>query len=68
MTHGVTHRDHSQESLGGGAVRKDGTGINVEYSIILLRDDAGELLGAAAIMRDVTTRRQRGREISERVV
>src|SRR5262249_24108110 len=36
------------------AVRQDGTGISVEFTIMPLRDAAGRLIGMAAIMRDVT--------------
>lgn len=36
------------------AVRKDGTQISVQFSIVPLHDDAGVLTEIAAIMRDVT--------------
>lgn len=38
------------------ALRKDGTTISVEFTIALLRDQAGAPIGIAAIMRDVTKR------------
>lgn len=38
------------------ALRKDGTRISVEFSIIPFRDSSGEITGIAAIMRDVTAR------------
>jgi PAS domain S-box-containing protein len=38
------------------AVRKDGTTISVEFTILLLRNDDGEIYGMAAIMRDVSAR------------
>jgi PAS domain S-box-containing protein len=38
------------------ALRKDGTRISVEFSIIPFTDDAGTITGMAAIMRDVTAR------------
>ncbi len=38
------------------ALRKDGTRISVEFSIIPFRDATGAMLGMAAIMRDVTRR------------
>lgn len=38
------------------ALRKDGTRISVEFSIIPFRDDQGTITGLAAIMRDVTRR------------
>src|SRR5262249_28160193 len=38
------------------AQRKGGTRISVEFTIVPLRDDAGRMLGMAAIRRDVTER------------
>jgi len=38
------------------ALRKDGSRISVEFSIIPFRDAAGSIVGMAAIMRDVTKR------------
>jgi PAS domain S-box-containing protein len=36
--------------------RKDGTRVSLEFTIVPLRDDAGAMLGMAAILRDVTQR------------
>jgi len=38
------------------AIRRDGTRISVEFTIVPFHDDAGRMLGIAAIMRDVTKR------------
>ena len=38
------------------ALRKDGTRVSVEFSIVPFTDDAGRMIGIAAIMRDATTR------------
>ena len=38
------------------ALRKDGSRISVEFSIIPFRDAAGRILGLGAVMRDVTKR------------
>lgn len=38
------------------ALRKDGSRISVEFSIVPFQDDTGRILGLAAIMRDVTKR------------
>ena len=35
-------------------IKKDGAGVSIEFTIVPLRDGAGELTGLAAIMRDVT--------------
>jgi PAS domain S-box-containing protein len=59
MSTGVTRYGH--ELLAVPAVRKDGRRISLEFSIALVRDDAGALAGAAAIIRDVTARWERER-------
>jgi PAS domain S-box-containing protein len=38
------------------AVRKDGALISVEFIIVPFTNDSGQMIGIAAIMRDVTTR------------
>ena len=57
MASGATRYGH--ELLAVPAIRKDGRRISLEFSIALLRDDRGELAGAAAIIRDVTARWER---------
>ena len=48
-------------------LRKDGSRISLEFTITLVKDDAGEVLGAAAIIRDVTIRWQRDQELKKRL-
>jgi PAS domain S-box-containing protein len=55
------------EMLAVPAQRKDGTRISLEFTITLVRDEAGELIGPAAIIRDVSERWQRDRETRERL-
>ena len=38
------------------ALRKDGTRVSIEFTIIPFRDGAGRMVGIAAILRDVTKR------------
>ncbi|MGH7059706.1 MAG: PAS domain-containing protein [Stellaceae bacterium] len=38
------------------AMRKDGTRISIEFTVLPVRDDAGQMLGIAAFLRDVTSR------------
>ncbi len=38
------------------AVRKDGTKISIEFTILPFRDEAGRMVGIASILRDVTKR------------
>jgi PAS domain S-box-containing protein len=48
-------------------VRKDGARVSLEFSVALLRDEAGTILGVGAILRDVSERFQRDRELRERL-
>lgn len=48
-------------------LRKDGARISLEFTITLIKDDEGEVLGAAAIIRDVTARWQRDQELKKRL-
>lgn len=38
------------------AIRKDGSQVSIEFTVALLHDEAGHLLGIVAILRDVTAR------------
>ena len=38
------------------AIRKDGSRLSVEFTILPFHSEAGKIVGMAAIMRDVTTR------------
>jgi PAS domain S-box-containing protein len=38
------------------AVRKDGTQLSIEFTIMMLRDSGGEIIGIAALLRDITKR------------
>ena len=49
------------------AVRKDGGTISVEFTISILHEPGGELLGFAAIIRDVTARWQQDRALKKRL-
>ena len=44
------------ETLAVPALRKDGTRISIEFTIMAFRDEAGRMVGIAAILRDVTKR------------
>ena len=48
-------------------LRKDGSRLSLEFTITLIKDGAGEVLGAAAILRDVSIRWQREREMKKRL-
>ena|SRR5690606_31230187 len=65
MAEGVTR--YGRELLAVPGVRKDGTRLSLEFSLVLVRDAAGEVCGAAALIRDVTARWQRERELNARL-
>jgi len=48
-------------------VRKDGIRVSLEFSVALIRDEDGALLGISAVIRDVTARWQKEREMEERL-
>jgi len=48
-------------------LRQDGARLSLEFSITLIKDDEGEVLGAAAILRDVSVRWQRDQELKKRL-
>ncbi|MDT5340104.1 MAG: hypothetical protein QOD90_5609 [Mycobacterium sp.] len=45
------------------ASHKDGRRLSIEFSVALLRDDAGVVLGISAIMREVSERREAERAL-----
>jgi PAS domain S-box-containing protein len=49
------------------AARKDGSPLSIEFTIQLVRDDGGAIVGASAIIRDVTDRWTRDREMRKRL-
>ena len=65
MATGVTR--YGTELLAVPAVRKDGTRISLEFTIVLFRDEAGQPMGTAALIRDVTARWQQERALKERL-
>jgi PAS domain S-box-containing protein len=48
-------------------MRRDGSRISLEFSMVLLRDDDGSMAGCATVMRDVTERWQKEKELKERL-
>ena len=48
-------------------IRKDGERISLEFTIVPLRDEAGQMIGVAAIMRDVTVRFEEIRALRQKL-
>ena len=49
------------------AIRKDGSRISVEFTVIPLHDESGAMEGIAAILRDVTAQFTRTRALQREV-
>jgi PAS domain S-box-containing protein len=49
------------------AVRKDGRQVSIEFTVVLLRDGRGELVGIAALLRDVTKRFEETRTLKRQL-
>jgi PAS domain S-box-containing protein len=58
---------YATETLAVPALRKDGAPLSIEFTIQLVRDDAGKILGPVALIRDVTERFKREKELRARV-
>ena len=58
---------YAQDLLAVPGLRKDGARISLEFTITLIKGDGGEVLGAAAIIREVTMRWQRDQELKKRL-
>ncbi|MGZ5428344.1 MAG: PAS domain-containing protein [Thermoanaerobaculia bacterium] len=65
MATGVTK--YGRDPLAVPAVRKDGTRISIEFNVVLVRTDSGELAGVAAMVQDVTARWQKHKEMNARL-
>ncbi|MHB9075578.1 MAG: PAS domain-containing protein [Desulfobaccales bacterium] len=65
MATGVSR--YATELLAVPGLKKDGSRISLEFTITLIKDDSGAILGAAALIRDVTARWQRDQELKRRL-
>jgi len=58
---------YAMELLAVPGLRKNGSRISLEFTITLVGDDRGEILGAAAIIRDVSARWERDQQWRQRL-
>ena len=65
MGSGVTK--YGRDPLAVPAMRKDGSRISIEFNVVLVRADSGELAGVAAMVQDVTARWQKQKEMNARL-
>jgi len=67
MKSGETRYGHG-DVLAVPGITKDGSRISLEFTITALRDPSGELIGLAAIMRDVTKRFEEMRTLKQKLM
>lgn len=65
MESGVTK--YQTGLLSSPGLRKDGSQVSLEFSMVLLKDEAGVMQGCAAIMRDVTARWLKEKELKQKL-
>lgn len=65
MASGVTR--YGTQLLAVPAMRKDGTSLSIEFTVILVADPSGEPLGCAAVIRDVTVRWRNQKALKEKL-
>ena len=58
---------YAKELLAAPAVRKDGTRLSTEFSMTIIRDAGGGILGTAAVVRDVSARWQKEKALRLRL-
>ena len=58
---------YGKETLAVPAITKDDNRISIEFTIVLVTNDSGEPLGTAAIIRDVTERFMKQKELKKRL-
>ncbi len=65
MASGETH--YGTKLLSVPALHRDGRQLSCEFSIVMLKNEGGEVLGVASIMRDVTERWQKEKTLKDRI-
>jgi len=58
---------YGQELLRVPAIRGDGSRFSAEFSIVMLKDEAGKITGVAAILRDVSEQWEREKRLREQL-
>ena len=61
------HSKYEEDMLSVPAIKKDGSRISIEFTIVMSKDDQGIPTGISAIIRDVSERRQQDKQIKDRV-
>lgn len=65
MASGVTR--YGTELLAAPGIKKDGTRLSLEFSMVIVKGEEGAVLGTGAIIRDITVRFQKEKALKERL-
>lgn len=65
MASGVTR--YGTELLSAPGIKKNGTRLSLEFSMVIVRGEDGSVLGTGAIIRDITVRWQKEKGMKERI-
>jgi PAS domain S-box-containing protein len=65
MASGVTR--YGTELLAAPGIRKDGSRLSLEFSMVIVRGEDGSVLGTGAVIRDITARWQKEKTLKERL-
>jgi PAS domain S-box-containing protein len=65
MASGVTR--YGTELLAAPGIRKDGTRLSLEFSMVIVRGEDGAVLGTGAVIRDITARWQKEKALKDRL-
>src|SRR5260370_22592285 len=63
QTMATGHTRYGDKLLSVPATHRDGHPLSIEFSVALLRDDAGQIVGISAILREITERRNAEKEL-----
>jgi len=58
---------YARQLLAVPGIRKDGTQISLEFTVVLIEEPPGEVCGIAAVLRDVTERWHREKAMQARL-
>ncbi len=58
---------YGTELLSAPGIRRDGTRLSLEFSMVIVRDEDGSVLGTGAIIRDITARWLKEKALKERL-
>ena len=65
MASGVTR--YGTELLAAPGIKKDGTRLSLEFSMVIVKGEDGAVAGTGAIIRDITVRWQKEKALKERL-